>query len=466
MSDAARRSTALRLGFALVAVASAGGLVSSLGEPFEAGVAPPPAAIWGAIGAAWLWLLARHSGSLPGLWGVPSALFRWSVAIGAAAVLLAEAWFLRKEIPTLSLARDSVAKALDAALFELGVVALGSLAAFAVARSLIRPVLLGSRPPVGTRDLTLRARFVVAATGAAFATAGVLLSIGLDFSATPDAPLAAFLMTALALIAFAALIGWLVGDDAASAIQVVTQRVRELGSDRTLHVPVVAADEVGDLALATNELEARIRRDEAEAAGRAERERVARELHDSVAKSVSVLSLEVASLAAQADPATRAKLARLEHLARGLAEELRAIVRDTRAAGDREPFEASLRRLAGQHPSAALEFAGDLERVHPLARFETLRILDEALSNAERHADAERVSARLAVVDGTMRLVVEDDGHGIGELRLEELVERGHFGVVGMRERAAILDADLRFEQRKEGGTRVVLDVPLEKESP
>jgi signal transduction histidine kinase len=292
----------------------------------------------------------------------------------------------------------------------------------------------------------------------------VLLSIGLDFSATPDAALVASLITAVVLIAFAAVIGWLVGDDTASALQFVTQRVRELGRDRTLHVPVVAADEVGDLALATNELEARIRAEEAAAAANAERERVARELHDGVAKSVSVLSLEVASLAAQADPQTRARLARLEHLARALAEELRAIVRDMRAGGEPEPFETSLRHLAAQHPSASLDFRGELERVHPLARFETLRILDEALSNAERHADAQHVSARLAVDDGVMRLVVEDDGHGIGELRLDELVARGHFGIVGMRERAEILEGDLKFESRGGGGTRVMLDVPLRKE--
>ena len=463
MRETAHRAAVLRLGAVLAALAIVAGLVSALGDPFEAGVGPSPFLVWGAIAAVWAWLLLRYAGTTAMLWALPSALFRYSVLIGAAIVIGAESWFLRGSIHDWSIDRGALVRSLDASLYELGLVSLGSLAAFAVARSLIRPVLLGSRPPVGTRDLTLRMRFVIATTGAAFATAGMLLSIVVDFYATPDVSLFAYLLTAVALVIFAALIGWLVGDDAASAITVVTQRVRQLGSDRSLTVPVVAADEVGDLALATNELEARIRREEAEAAGRAERERVARELHDGVAKSVSVLSLEAASLAAQADPATRVKLDRLERLARALAEELRAIVRDTRVAGDREPFEASLRNLAAKHPLAALELAGDLDRVNPLARFETLRILDEALSNAERHAQAERVNARIAVDDGMMRLVVEDDGRGIGDLRLDELVERGHFGVVGMRERAEILEGELRLEQRKEGGTRIVLDVPLQQ---
>ena len=450
----------------LVALAVIAGMISALGaDPRAARFAPAPVAVWVPIAAAWLWLLFRKGRSIEALWVLPSALFRYSLVIGAAIVTVAHLSALQQVFAGGSVDRGVLALTLDAALYELALIALASLAAFAVSRSLLRPIVMGTRPPIGARDLTLRTRFVVATTGAAFATAGTLLSLIVDFQATPDQLLMAFLVTAIALIAFAALIGWLVGDDAASAIEVVTQRVRELGSDRSLTVPVVAADEVGDLALATNELEARIRREEAEAAGRLERERVARELHDSVAKSVSVLALEAASLAAQADPGTRAKLDRLERLARALAEELRAIVRDMRAAGEREPFEASLRRLASQHPAAGIQLDGDLERVNTLARFETLRILDEALSNAERHADADRVTARLAVNNGHMQLVVEDDGRGIGELRLDELVDRGHFGVVGMRERAAILDGDLRFEQRKEGGTRVVLEVPLQKES-
>jgi signal transduction histidine kinase len=417
--------------------------------------------VWLVIGVTWLLLLFRSARSAERLWVLPSELFRYGVVIGAAIVVAAHLPGWQRALFAGGVDRGVLARTLDASLYELAVVALASLAAFALSRSLLRPVVIGTRPPVGARDLTLRARFLVATTGAAFATAGTLLSLIVDFESTPNAALVPFLLTALALIAFAALIGWLVGGDAASAIQFVTHRVRQLGSDRALTVPVVAADEVGDLALATNELEARIRREEAEAASRAERERVARELHDSVAKSVSVLALEAGSLAAQADQATRQKLERLEHLARALAEELRAIVRDMRAAGEREPFETSLRRLAAAHPGAVLETSGDLERVNPLARFETLRILDEALLNAEQHADAARVRARMAVSDGHMRLVIEDDGRGMGDLRLDELVEHGHFGVVGMRERAAILDGELRFERGSEGGTRVVLEVPL-----
>jgi len=359
--------------------------------------------------------------------------------------------------------------ALESSLYELGVVALASLAAFASSRSLLRPALVGTRPPLGARDIGLRTRILVATMGASFATAGILLNVLVDFDTTPPAQLASVLATGAALVLASALIGWLVGEDASQSVNGVTQRMRELArSERTAptEVPVIAADEVGDLIVAANELERRIRREEALAAATSERERIARELHDGVAKSVSVLSLEIASLGARAPDDLRRPLARTEHLARVLSEELRAIVHEFRTRTDDEPFVETLRRTVRGPLSAALETEGDLDRVGGLARFEVLRVLDEALENAERHANGTRTHARLAVDESALHLVVEDDGRGIGPIRWTELASQGHFGLLGMRERAALLDADLRLEPLSGGGTRVSLDVPLNGGAP
>ncbi len=456
----------LRLALLLIGLAAVGAFVSTIGQGFrEAAAEATPLAVWVPVTIAWLWLVARHRRWPEGPWLLPSALFRYSIAVGGAAVVIAHLPALRAAVADPESTRGLFAATLDSALYELGVVALASLAAFAASRSLLRSSLIGTRPPVGARDITLRTRFIVATTGAAFATAGTLLSVLVDFSLTPTATLASFLATAGALVLFAAVIGWLVGDDAASGVEAVTRRMRELAAarDAPLEMPVIAADEVGDLTLAANELERRIRHQEAESAARAERERVARELHDGVAKSVSVLALEASALAGHADPATRQRLARIEHLSRALAEELRAIVQDFRTQADREPFDRSLRRIVSEHAGVALSLEGDLERVGTLARFETLRILDEALRNAERHADATRVSARVAVGDSHLRLVVEDDGKGVGLLSWDELATRGRFGLVGMRERATLLDGELTLEPVASGGTRVVVEVPLRK---
>ncbi len=448
---------ALRLGLALLVLAGVGAFMSSIGQVFRVGpLAAVPLIVWVPIAVSWIVLVLQHRGSSERLWRLPTALFRGGILAGVAAILAVHGGLLLAAPPEMTVIRRLFLASLNAALYELGIVLLASLAAFALSRSLLRPALVNTRPPPGARDITLRTRFVVATTGALL----------VDFELTPDETLESFLAIAFALVAFAAIIGWLVGDDAARGVEAVTRRIRELSiaTEPPREMPVIAADEVGDLALAANELERRMRRDEAVSAARGERERVARELHDGVAKSVSVLALEASALAHQADPEMRRRLGRIEHLARVLAEELRAIVQEVRANPGDMSFEQLLRGVAEKHPGAAFAFEGDLDRADTLARFETLRILEEALRNAERHADATHVTALVAVADGQLRLEVQDDGKGIGELSWEDLADSGHFGLVGMRERAALLDGDLRLERRATGGTRVVVELPLRRE--
>lgn len=432
----------------------------------EALASLPNALIWLAIGALWVGLAWRGCGSTTGLWSLPSSLFRGTLVLGTAAILLGRLATLATETRPRA---EVLASGLEAVLFQLGVVALSSLAAFALTRSLVRPVLLGTTPPVGARDISVRTRYLVATSGASFATAGILLNVVIDFDVTPGPLLFGFLATAAVLVAFSAGIGWLVGDDSARALDAVTRRMLELAhADRGARVrmPVAVAGELADLTLAAAELERRIRRDEAAAATTAERERIARELHDGVAKSVSALSLEAASLAARAPDDVRQRLSRIEHLAGLLAEELRAIVHDFRSPPAAGAFGEALRRATAAHPNATLEIDGDIDRVGMLARFEVLRILEEAVRNVERHAGASHMTARVAVDDGRFRLVVEDDGKGIEAVAWSDLATTGHFGLVGIRERALLLDGEVRVEPRPGGGTRLALEFPLEGVPP
>ena len=422
------------------------------------------ALVWFVIGVAWLAITAQHASSVDRLWRLPSTLFRAGIVLGGALILAGHG---AARLAT-GAAPGTILSALEAALFELGVVALASLGAFASTRSILRPVLAGTRPPLGARDIALRTRVLVATVGASFATAGILLNVLLDFDVTPPALLEAYLATAGALVLSSAFIGWLVGEDAARSVEEVTRRMRRLAQESSLptEVPVIAVDEVGDLVVAANELERRIRREEALAAATAERERIARELHDGVAKSVSVLSLELAALANRVPNDLRPPLARTEHLARVLADELRAIVQQFRVRTDGEPFAQTIRRVVAAHAGAEVEIEGDVERLEGLARFEVLRVLDEALRNAERHADASRSTARLIVDGGSLRLTVEDDGRGVGPIVWNDLAAQGHFGLLGMRERAALLDGELRVETRPTGGTRLSLEIPMSGGAP
>jgi signal transduction histidine kinase len=418
------------------------------------------AVVWPAVGVLWISLVVRHARTLVGLWRLPSALFRASLAGGGAAIVAGRVAALVAQ----SAAPAVVISSLEAALYELGVLALASLAAFASTRSLLRPVLIETRPPLGARDIALRTRVLVATTGGSFATAAILLNVLIDFDVTPPPTLVAFLATAAALVACSGFIGWLVGEDAARSVEAVTRRMRDLAhADRGTHieVPVITADEVGDLTVAANELERRIRRDEADAAATAERERIARELHDGVAKSVSVLSLDIASLTARAPGDLRQSLARIEHLAQVLAEELRAIVHEFRTRGDPEPFVDALHRAVEGNGGVSLSIDGELDRVGTLTRFEVVRVLEEAVRNALRHASATKVTAGLRVDDQALHLVVEDDGTGIAPISWPDLASQGHFGLLGMRERALLLDGELSITASPGGGTRLALYVPL-----
>jgi signal transduction histidine kinase len=413
-----------------------------------------------------VWLgLTRSARSAHALWALPSDLFRAALAVGASGVLLVR-------IATLVLvraggvtARALIVTTIEDVLYGLGVVALVALAAFALARTVLRPSLRERPAPESARDITLRTRFLVATTGASFATAGVLLDLLVDFERTSDASLVGYLLTAAALVGFAATIGWFVGDDTARGIESVSARLRELAGRGSADsaVPLLAADEIGELAAAAMEIERRLRREETVAAAAGERERIARELHDGVAKSVSVLALEAATIAGHAPETLRPELARVEHLARLLSEELRAIVTDVRSRDGDEPFAHSMRRVADQHPEIDLEIDGDLERIGPLARFEILRMVEEGLRNAERHAGATAIVARVALRDGHVRLEVEDDGRGIDadDFHFEQLADQGRYGLIGIRERAELLRGTLTIERKPQGGTVVRVAFPL-----
>jgi signal transduction histidine kinase len=223
----------------------------------------------------------------------------------------------------------------------------------------------------------------------------------------------------------------------------------------------MSADEIGDLATALQALEQRVRRDEATAAAASERERIARELHDGAAKSVSALALEAASLRARGDPSLAHDLMRIEKLARDLSDELRAIVRDLRSRDDAQPFADVLRDCIVPHRGARLDVEPGIEAASPLVRYQVTRILSEALRNAEMHAKGSRVAVDVAAASDRLHVRVDDDGVGIPTVEWEQLVDDGHFGLMGMRERAQLLGGTLDVARSEMGGLRIVVDVPL-----
>lgn len=206
-----------------------------------------------------------------------------------------------------------------------------------------------------------------------------------------------------------------------------------------------------------------------------ERMRVARELHDSLAKTVEGLSLSATVLSRRCgrDPAAAAPLAdQLAADARDAALQARALMADLRPsdaeAGGSLPEVVRRRVEIFAHRSGRrIEFqnelsaGGDFSPLGPVERHELLSILGEALLNAQRHGDAACTTVILGRWPKGIRLTIRDDGAGISAPPdLDRLRAAGHFGLVGMHERARALGGELSVEPAQGGGTLVTLVVP------
>ncbi len=197
-----------------------------------------------------------------------------------------------------------------------------------------------------------------------------------------------------------------------------------------------------------------------------ERNRLALELHDVVSQKLFslVLTAEAASALLDQDAdAARAKMGRLQELSREALDELRSLILELRPPDlDRDGLGGALRKhvdvLRRIHGvEIELEVADDTATQDSERAREVLRIAQEALQNAVRHAAAQRVEVRLAAADGRLVLEVVDDGAGF-EPRDPEL-RSWHLGLTSMEERAERLGGRLEIRSAPEAGTTVRLEV-------
>jgi signal transduction histidine kinase len=235
--------------------------------------------------------------------------------------------------------------------------------------------------------------------------------------------------------------------------------------------PILAASGVGLRRLLDRQAEsAKALRAATEAAAAAdERARLAREMHDSLAKSLHGIALSASALVnwIQRDPGVGLERARaLAAAATGASQEARQLVGDLRADHLDEPFPQVVREIAGRWGERAgpavdvdVDDAVDLD---PDARYELACVLREALNNVERHAGAGHVGVRLAAADGRAELEIRDDGKGFAPPGdLGQLAAAGHYGVVGMSERACRVGGRLAVRAEPGEGTTIRVTVPL-----
>ncbi|WP_345744898.1 sensor histidine kinase [Streptomyces sp. ODS28] len=242
------------------------------------------------------------------------------------------------------------------------------------------------------------------------------------------------------------------------------------GSEIAVAAWVLVIVAVGELVRSRREMRFR-RRAEWEAVERRradeERLRIARELHDVLAHSISVINVQagVGLALLDTDPAqARTALTTIKAASKEVLGEVRHVLDSLRAPGEapRAPAPGldSLPELAAQAADAGLRVRtsvdGDRVPLPPGADLAAFRIVQEALTNVVRHSAARTAEVQLRYAGSELVLVVEDDGpaHGEGPTG-------GGNGLVGMRERASALGGGVEAGPRGDGGYRIMARLPL-----
>jgi signal transduction histidine kinase len=197
----------------------------------------------------------------------------------------------------------------------------------------------------------------------------------------------------------------------------------------------------------------------------AERMRVARELHDTLLTDVAGLRMQLDAAARAIGPAGAAAslvAALRDQASQTLVNARRAVV-DMRASRDAsgpvadQLADAAGRIFADTGVSAHVAHTGTPRRYPSTIEAEVLRVAGEAMANARAHADCRWVRVTCGYEPGALRLEVCDDGRGFDPARA---AADGHYGLVGMRERASAIGARLTVESAPGRGTVVRLVVP------
>ncbi|HWM08972.1 MAG TPA: ATP-binding protein [Solirubrobacteraceae bacterium] len=219
---------------------------------------------------------------------------------------------------------------------------------------------------------------------------------------------------------------------------------------------------LGDL-LGAGVATARLRQELQRTALERERMRLAAEVHDGLAQDLALAMRELALLETEPAPevaeASRARLrAAVAEAHRIVRSRLMGMVAPPALGGLRPALEELCERFAHRGLEVRLDGDADLPALPPPVAAAALRVLAEALTNAERHAGAGHAVLEARSTDGRLELVVGDDGRGFtaaagpGE---------GHFGLLLMHERARAAGGTLTVDSVPGRGTRVALDLPL-----
>ena len=197
-----------------------------------------------------------------------------------------------------------------------------------------------------------------------------------------------------------------------------------------------------------------------------ERGRLTRELHDGILQDLCAVTRDLRALETQSEssePSYEPLVIRSSETVKAL----RAICNDLRPPLLQQDLITALKALVQDLDSRSnapvhIETQVDDLQLEDEVALAVFRITQEALNNAIQHADASEIAVRLTQYPDRLRLTVTDDGQGIGgSVESSRFVTRGHFGLAGMRERAAMVGGKLDLQTAVDYGTVVILELPF-----
>lgn len=202
----------------------------------------------------------------------------------------------------------------------------------------------------------------------------------------------------------------------------------------------------------------------------AERTRLAQDLHDELLQNAMGVSLQLEATDSLIEETHAAKrhLSRALDLSRALMQQGREVLRDLRAKSrDAPDITRVLSRAIEEsqqqgEPASSLIVEGAPRGLNPLVAEDFVQIGRQAIANAFRHAAAKNIEVCLIYGATELCLEVKDDGRGI-DPRIAEAGKPGHFGLIGMRERAERIGGMLSIASRAGEGTKVTVTVPAKR---
>jgi signal transduction histidine kinase len=229
-------------------------------------------------------------------------------------------------------------------------------------------------------------------------------------------------------------------------------------------------------ALARAEQLERNRELEAAKAAAEERTRIARELHDIVSHSISVVTIQTQAVRRRLGPEHAAEardLAAVEATAREALAEMRRLFGVLRTEGEQplalspQPGLSELDRLVRQVGSGDMQVdlrvEGDPVPLSPGVDLAAYRIAQEGLTNALRHAQATRAEVLVRYSPGRLEVEVQDNGRGLARTGLNGTSPNGGHGLVGIRERVALYGGTVDLVPSSTGGVRLAVSLPLKE---